>query len=454
MSSESGAPSLAREMGLPAITFYGMGGMLGGGIYALVGKVAGEAGMWSWASFVLAMLVAAPTAFTYAALGSRFPRSGGESVFAQEALGSDSLAFMVGWTVVFSGLVSMATLAHGFAGYLRELWPAIPDPAAVSGFFVLLAIINLRGIRLTSRANIVATFIELSGLILVVVAGSIVALEGLGGTGNPVQVAADTAAAPSAGGTAEASPSGILAGIPLLGIVQGATLAFYAFIGFEDMVNVSEEVRDPRRNLPMAIVLALFAVGLTYVAVSTLATLAVSPAVLDESAAPLHQVVKSALPDFPDPVFSGVALFAVGNSALLNFVMASRLTYGMSDGALVPSWLGAVHEGHHTPHRAVIVVGAVALLMALSGTLETLAATTSILLLSVFFLMNLAYLLIRRREDEAHPDVFSVPTVVPILGMALSLGLALFVSWRSTVSAAVVLGVGLVVLVVLRSRSA
>ena len=444
--TESGGSegSLKREMGFPALTIYGVGGMLGGGIYALVGKVAGEAGTLSWVSFVAAMSVAAPTAFTYAALGSRYPRSGGESVFAQEALGSERLAFLTGWTVVFSGLVSMATLAHGFSGYLRALWPPLPEPAILLGFVVLLALINGWGIRLTSRANVAATAIEFSGLLLVIVAGLLV-VAGDGGSAEASAVARAAVDTGSTSGSASASPT---PGPPWMGIVTGATLAFYAFIGFEDMVNVAEEVERPRRNLPRAITLALVSVGLTYAAVSFLATAAVPPGDLDASGAPLHLVVRSGIPSFPGSVFTVVALFAVGNSALLNFVMASRLVYGMSDQTLLPSWLGTVHEHRRTPHRAILVVGSLALAMALSGTLEMLAATTSLLILAVFFLMNLSYLRIRLRED-GDAEVFSVPAVVPVTGMILSVALAAFVSQPSLVAGGGVILVGVAFMVVL-----
>ena len=424
--ADSDDRSLVRGLGLPALTIYGVGGMLGGGIYALAGEVAGKAGDLSWLAFGAAMLVAAPTALAYAELGSRYPRSGGESVFATEAFGSETLSFVVGWVVALSGIVSMATLSHAFAGYLRDLWPSLPTWPVLVAFLMALAGLNARGIRLTSRANMAATAVEFTGLVLVVVAAAAF-LGGGAGAG------ATAGSGPPGSGSAPAST--------WTGVLTGATLAFYAFIGFEDMVNVAEEVRRPRRNLPLAIVVAVLAVGVTYLVVNALAVRVVPPAELAATGAPLMRVVERGAPWLPRWVFTIIALFAVANTALLNFVMASRLLYGMADDELLPPWLSTLHRRWRTPHRTVAIVLVVAVGLALSGTLDFLAATTSLLLLAVFLLMNVALLRIRAREGP-DPDAFTAPHWVPVLGVALSLVLVAFGPLDSALAAAGVVAVG------------
>jgi APA family basic amino acid/polyamine antiporter len=444
---------LRRALGLPALTAYGVGGMLGGGIYALTGVVAGEVGRLAWVAFAVAMLVAAPTALSYAELAARFPRSGGESIFTQRAFGSDRVALLMGWTVIFSGIVSMGTLSHAFAGYLDSLVPGLPRWAVAAGFLAVLGAVNFWGIRLTSGTNVLFTGIELTGLLIVVAAGLAVVFDGPAGASAP-------AVAGGAGGEG---------GLPgALAVLSGATLAFYAYIGFEDMVNVAEEVRRPRRAYPWAIPLALLIVGATYMAVVSLSTAAVSPAALAESSAPLQEVVAAGFPAIPGPVFAAIALFAVANTALLNFVMASRLAYGMAGQRLLPAWLAAVHPGRRTPHRAIAVIFLVALALTLTGTLETLAATTSLLILAIFFVVDGALVWIKlgraageverieggaasEREGEASEDrVFRVPIAVPAAGMIFALALMPFGPIESALTAAAVVAAGLALLLLRR----
>ncbi len=419
---------LRRELGLPALAIYGIGGMLGGGIYALVGEVAGKAGTWSWLSFLLAMAVAAPTALTYAELGARHPKSGGEAWFCRVAFGGETLPLLVGWLVLFSGVVSMAALARAFSGYVRDVVPGAPAWALVLAFLLGLGALNLHGIRLTSVANVVCTIVESAGLVFVVVAGAAFAFGG-----EPGPAAAEPAAAGSGS---------------FAGILGGAALAFYAFIGFEDMVNVAEEVREPRRAYPVAIPLALVVVGLLYALVSSVATAVVPPAELAASDAPLTLVVARAA-DVPPLAFTLVALFAVANTALLNFVMASRLTYGMARDRLLPRPLAAVNARRRTPHVAIATVFVLACALSLSGGVGFLAGATSFLLLGVFVAVNAALARMRlggdgRGDGDGERDGFRAPRFVPWLGIVLSVALALFIPLDSILVALGVLAAGLV----------
>ncbi len=419
--TDSQPAQLSRSLGFWALVFYGVGDILGAGIYALVGKVAGVAGSASWAAFGVALLVAGLTALTYAELGGRFPRSAGESFFTEQAFGRPGLALLVGWIVLCSGILSLATVSVAFGGYMSGLVPWLPPSLTVVGILLLLAAINFRGIRESSTTNIVATMVELTGLLIVIVVGAVF----LGRT--PDASIAQTIEAGRTVGWTE--------------IASGAALGFFAFIGFEDMVNVAEEVRDPERNMPRAILIALCVTGLVYLLVVVVATSVVAPAVLADSEAPLLSVVRRATDVVPDRLFTLIALFAVANTGLLNFIMGSRLIYGMSRQGLLPAALGKVHLKRRTPHLAILSVLAVALVLALSGTLTYLAGTTSLLLLLVFFTINVSLVTIKRRDREAL-RTFCAPRLVPIAGALSCLGLMPFVPTGSLLTAGIILGLG------------
>lgn len=399
---------------------YGVGDILGAGIYALVGKVAGVAGTGCWIAFSIALGVAALTALSYAELGSRFPKSGGEATFCRQAFRSGGISLLVGWLVLCSGVVSMATVSRAFAGYAQTFLPHLPATFLVTGFLLALTLVNFRGMREASGANLLCTGVELSGLLLVIGAGLWYLVR--------------------SGPAAPAVP--IPDPIAWNDLLAGAALAFFAFIGFEDMVNVAEEVRSPERDMPRAILLAVGIAGFLYIAVCLVAVRVVSPVELAGSKVPLLEVVRRAAPFVPAGLFSGVALFAVSNTALLNFVMGSRLLYGMAQEGLVPAWLGAVHPRRHTPHRAILIILAAALALALSGSLTFLAGATSALILTVFTLVNAALLAVKFRFGSAGGR-FQIPWAIPALGVAASLGLAVFVPSESWLRALALISVGL-----------
>lgn len=408
--------NLARVLGFWALAAYGIGDILGGGIYALVGKVAGAAGASCWISFGIAMAVASLTAFSYGELASRFPRSGGAAVYCREAFGLEWLGFLAGWMVLWSGMLSMATVSHAFAGYLATFRPGIPEAAVMSGFLLLLAGVNFRGMKESSGVNVLFTVIELSGLLLVLGSGIWF-------------LTSQRAEAPVS------APAG------MHGLFEGAALAFFAMVGFEDMVNVAEEAKHPEKEIPKAMLTAVAVAGALYMAVSFVASRVIPAEELSRSGAPLLTAVQRALPRFPAPVFAVVALFAVANTALLNFVMASRLLYGMAEDKLLPKWFGAVHETRKTPHHAILAVLLAAIGLALSGTFLHLAAATSSLVLLVFMLVNGALLVLKRKKAKTRP-AFQVPWPVPVLGIAASAWLLRFMPPQSLAGALALTAVG------------
>jgi amino acid transporter len=395
-------PGLQRVLGLWALTAYGVGDILGAGIYALVGQVAARAGDFTFASFLLAVAIASLTALSFAELAGRFPRSAGEAFYVHRAFGREGLALFVGWLVLASAVVSMATVARAAIGYAAVVDAAIPPRLLILVFMTLLAFLTYWGMRLSSAANLLCTAIEGGGLLLVV---------GLGLWWLSTNPAAQAAPVPH-----EAVSWG--------GIVQGGALAFFAFIGFEDMVNVAEEVKRPERNLPIALLTAVGLSGVLYMVIATVTLHVVPAAQLAASDAPLLEVVRRTAPGLPPWIFALIPLFAVSNTALLNFVTASRLLYGMSRQELLPAWLGEVHPRHRTPHLAIGVIFVAALAIAWTGSLTALAGVTSGLILIVFFLVNASLTVIQRREPAR--TGFRAPRIVPPLGALGALGLLPF----------------------------
>lgn len=392
-ASDSPQPTLKRGLSLSLLTLYGLGNILGAGIYVLVGKVAGVAGMLAPAAFLVASLVAGLTAWTYRELAVRFPLSAGEAVYVQEGFGWTWLSRLVGLMIVLMGAVSASTMSRGFVGYLQVFLP-VPDALAISLLMLLLTVVAIWGVRESVGLAALFTLVEVGGLLLVIWVGS------------------DTLAQLPQRYTELLPPAEAAV---WSGVLLGAFLAFYAFIGFEDMVNVAEEVRRPARNLPLAIVLALLIATLLYFAIATLAVLVVTPQELAGSDAPLAMVYARATGE-PPVVLGLVGMFAVVNGALIQIIMASRVLYGMSRQAWLPRWLGRVAGTTRTPVPATLVAALVIWVFALWLPLVVLAQFTSLLVLLVFALVNLALLRVKRRQPvTALPG--ATPVWVPLLGV-------------------------------------
>jgi amino acid transporter len=291
---------------------------------------------------------------------------------------------------------------HAFAKALRPLVGMPPLWVIFLGFIIVLAIINFRGIKECVWVNMVCTAVEAGGL-LFVIAVSIPYL------GSVIYLEVPPAAA-AAGGLS----------LPL--VMTGAVLTFYAFVGFEDLLNLSEEVKDPQRTMPWGIILAVGITTILYILVSVAAVSVVAYADLAHAPAPLAAITQIAAPWLPPLTFTGITLFAVANTALMNFIMGSRLVYGMAKQGLLPSWLGKVHSGRQTPHRSILILALIVAVLAFAGDISALASATSLLLLLVFGLMNAALIVlkIRRKEDRGH---FEVPMVVPIIGFFICMAL-------------------------------
>lgn len=391
--------TLKRTFGLTALLIYGIGDILGAGIYALIGKVASQSGSFTWISFLIALLTALLTALSYAELTQRHPRSGGASYFIQVATKSRAASFIVGWLLVCVSIVSMATLSRAFLGYIEGFGFDLSDPLIILEFLLFLGFINFWGGRQSSTANIISTTIEVFGLFVVVAAGIYFISQ----------------ASPRPPATHY---------VTTVHILEGAALAFYAFIGFEDLANVAEEVKNPRRNLPIAIVGSLVAAGILYIVIGWISTAVMKPEALARSSNPLTDIVAVSDLNFPVKLFGVIALFAVANTCLLNFITASRLLYGMSMQRILPSFFSKIHSKTRTPYVAIASILPVAFLLASFGDLTFLAGTTSGLILFVFCATN--YSLIRIKNLELMEGGFQVPSITPWLALAANIGLLAF----------------------------
>jgi APA family basic amino acid/polyamine antiporter len=390
-------PAISRLM----LTVFVIGDVLGAGIYALVGEVSGKVGGAVWTSFLLAGVLAAFTATAYAELVTKYPQAAGAALYANKAFERPFVTFLVAFAVVCSGVASAATLATAFGGdYLSE-FVTLPKVLVGFAFIGVLALVNFRGIKESVTLNLGLTAIELTGLLLVAAIGLAFVLDGGGDPGRAFEFKAS-----------ETVP---------LAILSGASLAFFALIGFEDSVNVAEETREPSRVFPPALFLGLGVALVIYVVVTLIAGMAVPTDTLAGSDGPLLEVVQLGPLAMNTKVFSAIALFALTNGALINMIMASRLIYGMAQQGIVPRGLGRVHGGRRTPWVAIVFVAALACALLVLGDLESLADTTVLLLLLVFVCVNAAALILRR--DPVEHDHWRAPTAFPVLGAAACLAL-------------------------------
>ena len=395
-SSNQSPVELKRSLSLTLTTLYGLGNILGAGIYVLVGKVIAHAGLFAPLSFLIASLLACLTAFTYAELSARYPLSAGEAVYVQQGLGIRTVSALVGLLIIFAGMVSAATILRGFTGYLQVFVP-VPEIAAILVLVVALGGLAAWGITESVMVAALITVLEIVGLLMIIVVAT---PDMLTGQGLPTDF------------------SPLLEGSAWYGIFAGGFLAFYAFIGFEDMVNVAEEVREPRRNLPRALLLSLAIASVLYFLVALAAISSVPASLLAGSDAPLADLYQYVTGQEP-VVITLIGMFAVINGALIQIIMASRVCYGMSRQRWLPSMFARVNALTRTPLLATAVVSLVVLGLALWFPIETLAKATSYFLLLVFSLVNLSLWRLKRGGDQP-AGILQVPVWVPAAGFIAS----------------------------------
>jgi len=399
LAADKRQPSLRRSLNLPLLTLYGLGVTVGAGIYVRVGAMADAAGAFAPFSFIIAAVVVACSAFSYAELATRYPVSAGEAAYVEEGFRSARIATIAGLLVAASGIISSAAIAIGAGAYLSVL-TGLPHSALTIGVVVSMGLITYWGIVQSITVAAIITVIEIAGLLFVIFWGFGVAE----GTGITIR---------------DAIPP--LKGDHWIGIGTASVLAFYAFVGFEDMANVAEEVRDPVRTMPRAIMWTLVLATLLYVATAAAVLSSVPPDKLAKSAAALSLVFANAPVALQD-AFAAVAVVATVNGALIQTIMASRVLYGLASRGHLPQWLGQVSPRTRTPANATVLVTLAIIALTQLLPIEALAERTSQAALAVFMLVNLALIRLKLRgiEDGEH---FRVPLAVPILGVVTSVGL-------------------------------
>ncbi|WP_343082229.1 APC family permease [Ostreiculturibacter nitratireducens] len=383
------AEGLRQRLGLGLLTAYGVGIMVGAGIYVLVGVVAGQAGVWAAVSFLLAAIVVVPTALTFSELSSRIPEAAGDSSYVEIGLNQHWLAIFVGWVNIAAGTVAAAAVLRGGVGYLISVVP-MPFVWAVIGLGAALTLIAIAGVLESLAFAAALTVVEVCGLLVVSWAGF---------TAEPVT---EWLAPPAPEWN---------------GIIAATIFAIFAFIGFDDIVNMAEEARRPMRDMPRAILLSLAITALLYALVSLAAVRAVPRDVLAVSERPLALVWEMAT-GRSAAFLSLVAVAAALNGVLAQIVMASRVLYGLGKRSPGYAVFRKTHAEFGTPVFGTIVIGVALTAAALTLPVAVLAEFTSQALLVVFAIVNLALIGLKRKAPAGH---FSVPVLVPWAGLIASL---------------------------------
>lgn len=399
---------LKRTLNLFSLTFYGIGSIIGAGIYVIVGKVANYSGMLSPLAFLLSSIIASFSAMAFAELSSRYPQSAGEAVYVKKAFNSIFLTMLVGWLVVATGIVSTAALANGFAGYL-ELFILLPNTLIKTIFILALGGLAIWGIKESVFAIVLITLIEIGGLLLVIAVASTQLPKSLEFYKQLVTLDRES----------------------WHGITLGAFVAFYAFIGFEDIVNVAEEVKNPRRTIAQSLLLSVIISSILYIVLSFFAVTTVPLNKLINSNAPMAKIIEHA--GYSTLVIGLIGLITVINGALINIIMASRVIYGMAKLKVLPAVFSIVHFKTQTPHIATLFTIGLTLFLALLLPILTLAKITSFIMLLVYFFVNLALIVIKIKNKTEKVSI-SFPIIFPILGMLLTLiflGIQFFLGIRS-----------------------
>jgi APA family basic amino acid/polyamine antiporter len=405
MSSDPSQPrdpmppaTLNRTLGLWILVFYGLGSIIGAGIYVLIGAVAEVSGFTAPLAFVLAGVLAGLTGLSYAELSARFPEAAGAAAYVQEAFGLDWLSRVIGFSVVAVGVFLSGSLAHGAVGYINEFAAVPPLPAAL-GLIVLFTVIAGVAVGHSLRLAAAMTVVEIGGLVIVVIAG-----------------------APALTGVLDLLPHMVpTSGAAALALVSGAFLAFFAFLGFGDIVNMAEETHRPERTVPRAVLLAIFFSTLIYAVVALVALAAVPIEQLRGSKAPLELVMAGAS-WAPRNLLSVIALIAIPNGILITIVMLARILYGMAHRGWLPKGLGYVSPLTRTPLRTTLLAGAAIFVFTAGVDFIGLVTLTSGLNLVVFTVVNLALWRLHRTRPR-DGLAFAVPSWCPPVAAAFSFGL-------------------------------
>ncbi len=402
LSSDTKQAHLRRRLTLPLLILYGLGVTVGAGIYVLVGTTAAQAGVYAPTAFLAAAIVVAFTGFSYAELSARFPVSAGEAAYVKAGLRSNRMALIVGLAVASVGIISASAITVGASAYLQDLTGV--DSRLLTVFIALvLCGVAVLGVLESVAMAAVFTVVEILGLFLVLAFGL--------GSHPELLMQLDRLVPP-------------LEGEVWLGIGAASLLAFFAFVGFEDLANIAEEAIDPDRNMPKAIIWTLILATFLYLAVVSVVVLTVPIDDLAVSAAPLNLMFTDASPTLRAS-FNLIASVATLNGVLIQMIMSSRVIYGLAKQGQLPEKLSYVYPRTNTPVVATVLVTGVVLLLSLFLPIERLAELTSQIALAIFATVNLSLSFLKRRHAQSEVG-FTVPMVVPIIGFVTCLLLFAF----------------------------
>jgi APA family basic amino acid/polyamine antiporter len=428
------APKLKRRVSLFGVTVYGVGNVLGAGIYALIGEVVGITGNLSWLAFVLASITGALTVLSYAELTYMYPKSAAEFVYTEEAFKIRILSFLLGWIIIFSGILSAATVALGFANYLAALI-GIPSIILTVIFaallIVILSLVNFIGIKASTWTNILFTFIEAAGLILIIIIG----IPHFGSV-NYLELPI---------------------GSSFTVVFSAVALIFFAYIGFEDIANIAEEVKNPTKNLPKAIIYSIIITTVLYclTAISIVSILPYSE--IADSPAPLNAVTTAVLGPIGGIIMSFIALFATANTVLIMMIVTSRMMYGMARDKALPEGLSKISPKYRTPALAVLITMILTMVPLFLGDISIVANVTVFGVLITFFLVNLSLIALRRKKPDLErpfklkPNFGWVP-IIALLGCIVCFGLLFTFNLLIVVIQLIIVLCGVVVFYAMKSK--
>jgi amino acid transporter len=390
---------LKRSITGRLLFFYVLGDVLGSGIYVLIGAVAGAVGGAFWLAFAVGVTIATITGLAYAELVTKYPQAAGAALYVNKAFGNRALTFLVTVTFLSASFAAAGSLATGFSSYFAEVWD-LPPALLISVVFILvLAVVNFIGITESVVANMLMTFVEVAGLVIIMITGIVYVAQGRAEFGQLLEFHAS--------------------GNPVFALVAGVALAFFAMTGFENAANVAEETINPSRTFPRALVGGMVAAGVIYVLVAITASLTVPTATLAGSDAALLEVIREGI--LPVPVgimvtlFAVIAMVAITNTTLVAVVTQSRILYGMAREDVVPGVFGRIHAARRSPwvalvFAAVVVVGLLLVGAALNkagvgvDVVERLSLVTVVLTLAIYVMVILACLRLGGQDehDEAY----------------------------------------------------
>jgi APA family basic amino acid/polyamine antiporter len=427
-------PKLKRRVSLFALTVYGVGNILGAGIYGLIGEVVEKTGNLSWLSFILAAVTGAFTGLSYAELSAMYPKSAAEFVYTEEAFKRRVLSFILGWIIIFSGILSASTVSLVFGGYLSNLFGI--SSLLLNIFFaiilvVILSLVNLIGIKTSTRTNIIFTFIEASGLIIIIILGFF-------GTEQPNYFALPT-------------------GYSFLIIFPAIALIFFAYIGFEDIANIAEEVKEPHKNLPKAIIYSIIITTILYCFVAISIVNILDSAMIAASEAPLKDVAEEILGPFGGILLSLIALFATANTVLIMLIVTSRMMYGMARDKALPRELKRISPRYRTPIISVFLTMIFTIVPIFFGDISIVAEATVFGVLINFFLVNISLLALRKsKPDQERPfklePSFKGYPIIAILGSIICIALLFTFNLLTILIQAIIIVCGIIVFYAMKSK--